>query len=62
MHAGVVLQFVIKVHMSDGTSKTVAVTTNETAYEICRKIVVKNRLEDDPNWWVRFLQGCGYCP
>eukprot|EP00045_Choanoeca_perplexa_P013823 m.158417 g.158417 ORF g.158417 m.158417 type:complete len:585 (+) comp16468_c0_seq4:524-2278(+) len=50
MAAAQLQKFVIKVHLSDGTSKTLAVTTNETAYEVCRKIVVKNRLEDDPNW------------
>eukprot|EP00730_Choanoeca_flexa_P007776 TRINITY_DN12391_c3_g1_i22.p1 TRINITY_DN12391_c3_g1~~TRINITY_DN12391_c3_g1_i22.p1 ORF type:complete len:664 (+),score=160.61 TRINITY_DN12391_c3_g1_i22:48-2039(+) len=50
MAAAQLQKFVIKVHVSDGTSKTVAVTTNETAYEVIRKIVVKNRLEDDATW------------
>jgi hypothetical protein len=43
-------QFVIKVFLPDGTSTTVCVRSNETAFEVCRKMVVKNRFVDDPTW------------
>lgn len=32
------------------SAKTIAATLPETAFEIERKLVLKNRLEDDPNW------------
>jgi hypothetical protein len=39
--------------MEDHTSKTIPVAIPETAFEVCRKLVVKNRMDDDPNWYER---------
>ncbi|EDQ92670.1 uncharacterized protein MONBRDRAFT_31043 [Monosiga brevicollis MX1] len=41
---------IIHVFMEDATKKTICVDATETAFEVCRKTVVKNRLPDDPFW------------
>ena len=48
----------IKVAVEDGTAKTLCIEANETAFEVCRKLVVKNRFEDSPFWCGGFVCFC----
>eukprot|EP00043_Microstomoeca_roanoka_P006915 m.67064 g.67064 ORF g.67064 m.67064 type:complete len:695 (+) comp13619_c0_seq1:367-2451(+) len=41
---------VIKVEVGEGIAKTLCIEAKETTFEVCRKLVVKNRFDDSPYW------------
>lgn len=44
------VSLIVKLYMDKHRFKTLAVESVQTAQEVCQKFVLKNRLEDNPNW------------
>eukprot|EP00049_Salpingoeca_infusionum_P007081 m.115439 g.115439 ORF g.115439 m.115439 type:complete len:717 (-) comp13566_c0_seq1:279-2429(-) len=41
---------VVKIELNSNASNTFCITTSETAFHVCRKVLVKNRIDDSPYW------------